>query len=1413
MAPSPDSKQALGTERPPATHEGRGPLFLGIDLGSVSLNLALLDARGALLRGIYRRTHGQPLACLREALREIREATAHAAVLGTGSGRPLLADRLGLAVHNEIAAHAWGAVLDHPEARTIIEIGGQDSKLILLDGCDGGRPVIAHQAMNEICAAGTGSFLDQQAARLGVDIDGEFGDLATRSRHPAALAARCSVFAKSDMIHLQQQGYPTEDILAGLCHALARGYLGNLARGRPLEPPVLFQGGVAANRGVVRAFEHVLGLGEGGLLVPQHFGLMGAIGAARLARASALEALSLDALLARVEAVLARPGGEPASLPPLRAPAAGASATPTAPSGPLLLGLDVGSVSTSAVALDASGSLCHEVYLPTGGNPLGAVSAALSALRAALGREPRIAAVGVTGSGRGLVGDFVGADLVVNEVTAQARAACEADPQADTVFEIGGQDSKFIRLRDGAVVDFEMNKVCAAGTGAFLAEQAARLGIDLEADFAPLAFEARRPVDLGSRCTVFMESDLVHHQQHGASRADLVAGLAYAIARNYLEKVVGHRPVGQRVLFQGGVASNPSVVAAFESLLDRPLVVPPHNRSTGAIGAALLAAEQRAEATPSAFRGFDLDPQAVESETFQCRGCANRCEVRKVAIQGQRASYYGSICGKYDAGSVPLHGPDLFAEREALLLEGWLADGPAPGAPTVGIPRALLFHELFPEWCAFFQSLGYRVVLSEPTSRRVIHESLRHVVAETCLPVKVAYGHVADLVAKGVERVFLPAVVEIPSPDSRHKNYTCPWIQTLPTFVRSAFPGLEVLAPEITAAGRRSSWRQAMGRLGRELGHSRHAVDRALGAARTAQRRFHARRAARGRQALDGLPPDATAVVVLGRPYNACDQALSLQVARKLRQRQAVAIPVDFLPLDEAAEAVPDDVVWRSGRDFLAAASLIAADRRLHPLLLTSFGCGPDAFLLSALEDAFAGRPFLALEVDEHSGDAGAVTRCEAFLHECRRVDRTAAAEPWRAPPQVACRRRPAPERVVYLPNSSEHSLGLRAALRSVGIQAELLPAPDSRTEALGRRATMSRGCIPLLFFAGDALRMPEMPGFRPERAAFFCPGNDEACKVSQFPRMLRRILDRAGLGDVALFAPYTSMEAADAFRILGPAFERRLWRALVAIDLLGFKLLETRPYETQPGEADAVFAAQLDRVADAVGRSDFLDVVAQALEALDGVPTDRSPPRPVVGLSGEHYVQTSAYANNDLVRQIEALGGQVWMTPFFTDYLRVHGGRYPRMLRRRGELAAAAVALVRGIVQRRDYARLERLFEGRMANCPEPSASELYELAAPYLPAQSEAPIVTQVAKAADFIRKGAAGIVHVVPLGCMMSTAAAAAFPQLLADHPGVPILTLIYDCLQGTNQTTRLQAFMDQVLARRRAPLPVRQPLECP
>ena len=428
----------------------------------------------------------------------------------TGTGGALAASLIGGTFVNELVAQSASVCRLYPHARTIIEMGGEDTKLMFLRNAE-----LTDFVMNSICAAGTGSFLDQQARRINVSIVEEFGRLALLSRDPPRIAGRCSVFAKSDMIHHQQIATPIHDIIAGLCFAVARNVKSTLARGRDLEKPVVFQGGVAANAGMVRAFRELFGLRDGELIIPEHHASMGAIGALfhvtapatprpepRSAEPRPAGARAAFKGLAELDRYLASGSPDGDHLAPLNAPCVPLITDAVLLSEeedrlPVSLGVDVGSLSTDLVLIDGQNRVIARRYLPTAGRPLEAIQKGLKEIGDEVGARVDVRAAGSTGSGRYLTGDFVGADRIVNEITAQATAAIAVDPTVDTIFEIGGQDSKFVSLDNGVVVDFEMNKVCAAGTGSFLEEQAEKLGVKIVGEFGSLALSAGRAVAHG----------------------------------------------------------------------------------------------------------------------------------------------------------------------------------------------------------------------------------------------------------------------------------------------------------------------------------------------------------------------------------------------------------------------------------------------------------------------------------------------------------------------------------------------------------------------------------------------------------------------------------------------------------------------------------------------------------------------------------------------------------------------------------------------------------------------------------------------------------------------------------------------------------------------------------------------------
>jgi predicted CoA-substrate-specific enzyme activase len=1390
--------------------------FAGIDGGSVSIKVAVLDASGSLVDAIYRRHRGRPLECALEILPGLLQKYDNPAAAFTGSSGKLLAQGVGAEHVNELAAHAESCARLLPGVNTVFEMGGEDSKLLLLD--DGH---IKDFSLNSICAAGTGSFLDQQAERMNLSIE-EFAALSLESERPPRIAGRCSVFAKSDMIHLQQIATPLADIVAGLCFSVARNFRGSIVRGRPLRPRVSFMGGVALNQGMVRAFKEVFRLND--LVVPEHVTQMGAIGAClkamaegsartldlealrRAARRQALDQPAHPPLLAEGDRLAERHFGERSSVPPRDRP------------GRAYLGIDVGSISTNLAVIDESGRVLSKRYLRTASRPIEAVRTGLAEVGAELaGRYGQVPIHGVatTGSGRYMIADFVGADVVKNEITAQATAAAFIDPKVDTIFEIGGQDSKFISLKDGVIADFEMNKACAAGTGSFLEEQAEKLGVSIKGEFAEMALAAEEPCGLGERCTVFMENSLQANLQKGAEKPDLLAGLAYSIVENYINRVVSGRPIGRNIFFQGGTAFNKSVVAAFEKFLDKEIVVPPDHDVTGAIGMAMIARDHMRETgeAESGFRGWDLATVPYTQSSFECKGCENRCEINKVKIQGEDTPlFYGGRCEKYDIRRKTDHGiEDLFAFRqEALEAEHQARDrefaesGREPVRGRIGLPYVFFFHDMLPYFSVLLWELGFEPVLSPRTSSRVTQKGVEKVLADTCYPIKAALGHVTHLLEEeGVDTLFLPSFVNLSRPgDAFRTGLGCPLTQSFPYQVRAAEPQARVIAPpiDLRQGGKklRASLKEALAPFrvrGREL-------KKAMARAEAAQTDFEDRIRTKGRAVLDGL--QGRALVIIGRPYNAFDPGMNLDVPSKLASLGQTAIPMDFLPPQDVHDTWPH-MYWRSGQRILQAARTVKNDPRLYPLFIGNFSCGPDSFIQKFFDEELAGHPALHLEIDEHSADAGVITRCEAFLDSIDSSVLTgteSARQGWTPDRPYISQRDHASRRVVYMPRMSDHALGLAAAFRACGVDCRVMPPTDNQAVSLARRFVSGKECYPCAVTTGDMLKQTREADFDPERAAFFMPNGAGPCRFGQYNVFQRMVLDKAGFEQVPLFSPMQDESLYRELGIVGNEFTRLAWRAVVAHTLLLKSLHQVRPVEVNPGQADAVYQRYLEKLSQAItasgsnGSGTIESTLDEMRRDFADIPT-RDEKRPLIGIVGEIFVRSNPFSNEDVVRKVEELGGKAWLAPV-DEWILYIAWIAKRNAKRNRDLGNILETHIKDWVQKRELHSLEHRLDDFLETAPEPPVEEVLDKARDYVHDSFEGEAILSVGKAVDMCESGVHGIINAMPFGCMPGTISSAILSSVGKKY-GVPIIAVPYDGTASPTTRLTLETFMEQAKAR--------------
>ncbi len=1389
-------------------------LFLGLDVGSGTAKATLLDEQGQLLFSSYEPTRGRPLQTAFDLLGEVeaKYPTSNiASMTCTGTGGKNIASILEVPFINEVICHTKAVEFFHPQARTIIDIGGEDAKLVLVRPNADRSFYIQDFALNTVCAAGTGAFLEQQAARLGYSIQ-EFSRLALDAETIPSIAGRCTVFAKSDMIHLQQNGVPDYEIIAGLCFAIVRNLKTNIAKGKTIVPPLVFQGGVAANLGVRRAIRELLVASDQELIIPEHFSVMGAIGAALEGRKQDRPAPCPDRNLLKPH--LHKDFQLAESLDTLELSSdseeqSGAKLS-AAEAASVYLGIDVGSVSTKMALIQTKPpdtstdrqafKVLAKSYLATAGRPLEAIKTGLNELRSQAGEDIAIAGVGSTGSGRYLCGGFVGADTVHNEITAQATAAAAIVPEVDTIFEIGGQDSKYIRMDSGTITDFAMNKVCAAGTGSFLEEQAYRLGLEIQ-NFGDLALSAHSPAPMGERCTVFMQSDLVHYQQKGADKPDLAAGLCYSIVHNYLNKVVEQREIGQNIVFQGGTALNKGIVAAFEQVLGREVAVPRHNEITGAIGAALLASREHQGS--SLFRGFDLSQRSYSRQTFECQGCSNCCEVQKITLEGEKQPlYFGHRCERYEKNSSSQQEqlPDLIRERESLLAQFSTADQ-TPGRERehpIAIPRTLFFQEWLPFFSTLLQELGFSVSLSHPSSKKLIAQGSACMVTETCLPLKAAHGHVLDLLHSREKRIFLPQIQELPTLDPKiPAGKICPFVQGLPWTMRAAVDfeayGAELWSPVLSLTreklGKDKGWRELADLLGTRLSVLRQA---ALKAWRVKQD-FEERLQERGREVLSRIERGEPAVLLVGRPYNAFDPGMNMDLSRKLRRLGVHTLPMDFLPLQQAAEGLSTQhMYWSYGQKILAAGQLLRRYSNLHPIFITNFACGPDAFILHFFQQTIGQRPFLELEIDEHTADAGVVTRLEAFLDSIKNFTQPGdqAREQVRKP-NIGFRK----DRVLYIPPMADHLKAFAAAFQSQGADVRLIPYSDEESLNLGRKHTKGKECLPAVLTTGDILKTVQQSDFDPKRSAFFMPASSGPCRFGLYHRLHRLVLDKLDFAEVPVYSPNQTYTLYEELGVVGKDFAKLAWKGTVAVDILIKLLQETRPYVQDVARCTRLYNSYLEHISQAVAQRRELDeIIAQAAKDFRSLPRNGQAKKPVVGLVGEIYVRSNPFANEFIVHNLERLGVEVWLPTIgewihYVNHTGMHDAweekEYKRWLKLALEIA----------FQNRIEKRLVRASNNNLRTLPEPGTKNLLSWASQFIDPRFEGEAILSVGKSMDYIQKNVQGLVNVIPFTCMPGGVVDALLKRIKKVRD-IPALTISYDGQRETNTQNRLEAFVYQV-----------------
>ena len=1117
---------------------------LGIDIGYAAVKAVIIDTNDAIVHHSYILHKGNVKTALRnvsvDLLKKMDPETITFGAV-TGSGGKLLGIDYGIDCVNEVAAIVQGSLSINPDTAAIIEIGGQSAKYITgFSGQDTSRIQIS---MNSSCAAGTGVFLEEQASRLDLALK-DFGDCASTGESIPRIAGRCSVFAKTDITHHLQEGVPLADILLGLAHAMVRNYRAAVMGSLPRRKPILFAGGVAQNQAIVQVLEKQLQLETGTLIVSDLSPIAGALGAAVMAsrKKTAMDVKRLLNELDTATGLFLEEKTDRRLVPLISFGSHDgeckhdcACVPVECTAGPLKcwLGIDVGSTSTNLVLSDADSRLIAFKYLRTSGKPIESVCRGLGELKSGLKEEIAVQGVGVTGSGRHLIGQLVGADVVKDEITSQAMAAVVLDADVDTIFEIGGQDSKYIRLKNGKVSDFQMNKICAAGTGSFLEEQANKFDIPIQ-DFGDMALAGGGPIHLEERCTVFMESSVAAHLAMGEKREDIAAGLCYAIVKNYLNRVVGRKTVGNKIFFQGAVAYNQGVVNAFRSLTGKSVYVPPFFSVTGAYGVSIIAREEKA-AGKTTFKGFDIE---LVLPAVARKPLGNMREKEAKPFDAQMADIF-------------FHGYDKVLDEKKKI---------------VGIPRALFTYGMFPMFHAFFKAIGFNVLLSDATSDETVRLGQEYSLDEACYPVKLINGHVAELVRKKVDYIFFPDLYTVDHPGAHtRQNYGCSFMQLAFKVVNRAMDldvkGIELLSPTIAFNQGRAFMMNQFSDLVRRLHCNEAETGPALQQAMAAFHAFETRIEKNGKAVLGRMDPTKKTFVLISKIYGIADPVLNMGIPERLMDMGYPVLGFHHLPPGNICQEHPN-MYWPFGQHILEAAPFIKAHPNMYAILLTHHGCGPDSVLTHYFSELMDGKPYLNIEVDEHASDVGVITRLEAFVNSIERNLVTTVQGPendakgiGHSPVNIKTDLADISQiTTLYIPHLYPYSRIFAKILQKKGIEAVALPETNGDAIDLGRRHTMTNEYYSLTALLGDVLHAIGDVKRHRKSMAFLIPQNEGAEIDGQANRFVRTKLDAEGYSHVDILAPYIEDLLCSSFEGAWPIF-----MGLLAGDLIRFTPVDQR--------------------------------------------------------------------------------------------------------------------------------------------------------------------------------------------------------------------------------------------------------------
>ena len=1251
---------------------------LGIDIGSTTVKIAILDERNRIVFSDYERHLAHIQETLAELLSRARNQIGPVQLLPviTGSGGLNLSKHLDVPFVQEVVSVA-AALQDYaPQTDVAIELGGEDAKIIYFTGG-------IDQRMNGICAGGTGSFIDQMAALLQTDAAG-LNEYASHYQAIYPIAARCGVFAKSDIQPLINEGATREDLAASIFQAVVNQTISGLACGKPIRGNVAFLGGPLHFLPELRkAFIRTLNLTNGQIIAPNHSHLFAAVGAAMNSDKDVVH--PIDTLITRLrngiemdfeikrmdplfqnqdeyDAFLARHEQYRVSRSNLKEY-----------QGSCYLGIDAGSTTTKVALVGEDGSLLYSFYSNNNGSPLATTIRAIGEIREQLPEDAKIAYSCSTGYGEALLKSALILDEGEVETVAHYYAAAFFNPEVDCILDIGGQDMKCIKIKNQTVDTILLNEACSSGCGSFIENFANSLHYAV-ADFAKEALFAENPIDLGTRCTVFMNSNVKQAQKEGAPVSDISAGLAYSVIKNALYKVIkitDPRDLGKNVVVQGGTFYNDAVLRSFEKIAGCNVIRPDISGIMGAFGAALIARERGQGQVTSMLPLNEILDLKYTSSLTRCKGCTNNCLLTVNRFPGGRSYITGNRCekglGKERASETI---PNLF-EYKYNRIFGYepLAEKDAPYG-TIGIPRVLNMYENFPFWATFFRELGFRVVLSPTSTRKVYELGMESIPSESeCYPAKLAHGHVQWLLNEGIQTIFYPSVFyERQEIEGAQNHYNCPIVISYPENIKNnieeinqnqvqfihpfmAFTNEQVLVKRLEQVFQEEFGISASKT--RAAGHN--AWAELLQAKRDLQEQ--------GEKILADLKESGRhGIVLAGRPYH-IDPEINHGIPEMIASYGIAVLTEDAVShLTPPERPLITTDQWMYHSRLYAAAEYVKTSNELELIQLNSFGCGLDAVTTDQVSDILSrsGKIYTVLKIDEVNNLGAARIRIRSLLSALRiRQENSTERKLVSSAYQRAEFTKEMRENgyTLLCPQMSPiHFDLLEPALNQYGYHIEI-PEMDTKTAVdTGLKYVNNDACYPSLIVVGQMMDAILSGRYDTDRLAIIMTQTGGGCRASNYLCFIRRALEKANLGHIPVVSINANgMEKNSGFEYSASMLIRAM-QAIIYGDLFMRMLYRIRPYELVPGTANALHEKWKKKcIADLTngkyGTKQFKKNIKQMVKEFDEFPIHEDMKKPRVGIVGEILVKFLPLANNHLVDLLEREGAEAVM-PDLMDFL-----------------------------------------------------------------------------------------------------------------------------------------------------------------